>query len=457
MPPLPPDVEILHAAPPPFWTRRVVFFCNLHSIFYGNVAETEQLMNEIRGSHSYGGRVISILDLLFHGRPNLILVETSPNTGLTNYLADTLGLSLPLTAILPSEDYATLADRLARAPSTRDDKLLGQLRDHPAEWVDGFVTDRRLEQIAGILGKRTVSTPEGSKNGNNKYLLYLHLVKQRLPAFDTHIASDRGELGAGLKKLRAQGYRSAVVKAQIGASGHGMVRLPAEESAAAEVPEFYYFEGPCMVQGWIENGVLETKKLASPSVQLFLSDEKIFLFDMTEQILSEESVHQGNASPPPILEQFPEVERELWRQASIVATWLHGQGYRGTASVDFLIIERGGGLETLVCEINARVTGATYPALLARHFKPEGNWLMRNIGFRKAIDGGELLALLDGAGVLFRPGAPAGMIPFNFNTDVDGRVLKGQFVCIAENLEICNALLARAWARLPVEWNYDRD
>ena len=49
------------------------------------------------------------------------------------------------------------------------------------------------------------------------------------------------------------------------------------------------------------------------------------------------------------------------------------------------------------------------------------------------------------------------MIPFNFNTDVDGRVLKGQFVCIAENLEICNALLARAWARLPVEWNYDRD
>jgi hypothetical protein len=211
------------------------------------------------------------------------------------------------------------------------------------------------------------------------------------------------------------------------------------------------------VQGWIEDGVLGMKKIASPSVQLFLSDETVFLFDMTEQILSAESVHQGNTSPPPIIEQFPELERELWRQASIAAIWLHRQGYRGTASVDFLIVERGGSLETLVCEINARVTGATYPALLARHFNPRGNWLMRNIGFSKSLDGGELLALMDRAGVLFRPRAQAGMIPFNFNTDMDGRVLKGQFVCLAENLEICNALLARAWARLPVEWNYDRD
>ena len=104
MPPLSPEVEIRPSAPLPSWTRRVVFFSNLHSIFYGNVAATEQLMNEIRGSHSYGGRVISILDLLFQGRPNLILPETCPDSRLMNYLACTLGVSLPATAILPSED-----------------------------------------------------------------------------------------------------------------------------------------------------------------------------------------------------------------------------------------------------------------------------------------------------------------------------------------------------------------
>jgi glutathione synthase/RimK-type ligase-like ATP-grasp enzyme len=343
-----------------------MFFSNLSSIFYGNIEATRQLMNEISGSHSYGGRVVSILDLLFHGRPNLILLETAPDARLMHYLTDTLGLSLPENTILTARDYANLASRLDKNPSGHSDRLAQKLKDHPAEWVDGFVTDSHLVEIASGLGKRTISTLESSKNGNNKYLLYLHLVDRQLPVFDTHIASDTAELGAALTKLRATGYRAAVVKAQIGASGYGMLKLPTEEAGVIKVPEFLYYEGPCMVQGWIEDGVLEMKKIASPSVQLFVADETVFLFDMTEQILSAESVHQGNMSPPPIIKEHPEVEQELWRQASAAATWLHGQGYRGTASVDFLVVERGRRLETIVCEINARVTGATYPAVLGQ-------------------------------------------------------------------------------------------
>ncbi|MGH7796066.1 MAG: hypothetical protein ACREQ2_14435 [Candidatus Binatia bacterium] len=51
----------------------------------------------------------------------------------------------------------------------------------------------------------------------------------------------------------------------------------------------------------------------------------------------------------------------------------------------------------------------------------------------------------------------AGIVPFNFNTDLDGQVLKGQFVCIADQIDECTALLNRAWSELPVEWGYDRD
>ena len=43
--------------PPPSWDRRALFFSNIHSIFYGNADETRQLMDEITGAHSYGGRV----------------------------------------------------------------------------------------------------------------------------------------------------------------------------------------------------------------------------------------------------------------------------------------------------------------------------------------------------------------------------------------------------------------
>ena len=59
--------------------------------------------------------------------------------------------------------------------------------------------------------------------------------------------------------------------------------------------------------------------------------------------------------------------------------------------------------------------------------------------------------------VLYRPGDDKGIIPFNFNIDAHGKVIKGQFLCLAETLEACSGLLNRAWTELPVEWGYDRD
>ena len=451
-----PTIKIQPAERPPSWDRRALFFSNIHSIFYGNVDETQQLMNEITGSHSYGGRVMSILDLLFHERPNLMLLEVAPEPSLVKYLFGEIGLSMPRYDTIDLSGYEWLAsatdlDTAAKNP------LFQKLREHPAEWVDGFVTDTKLVKIAELLGKQTISSLDGSKNGNNKYLLYCHQVEQQLPVFDTVLASNREQARARLDELAASGYRKAVVKAQIGASGYGMIVVALDEPEMPAVPEFLFFEGPCMVQGWIEDGVLGMRKLASPSVQLFLNADTIFLYDMTEQILSEQSIHQGNMSPPPLTQQFPEVKRELWRQAGIAGTWLHRQGYRGTGSVDFLIVERRGRLETIICEINARVTGATYPAFLARHFRPKGDWLMRNVALRKPMAGSDLIALIDRAGVLYRAGGDAGIIPFNFNTNLDGKVLKGQFVGIADHIDECTSLLNRAWSELPVEWEYDRD
>ncbi len=452
-----PKIKIQSEEPPPFWDRRVLFFSNLHSIFYGNFEATQQLMNEITGAHTYGGRVLSILDLLFRRRPNLMLLEVEPEFSLMEYLLREVGLSLPQHEILEQPTYDHWASEHHGMEALEKNLLFKTLREHPAEWIDGSVTDTRLVEIAARLGKRTISTLEGSKNGNNKYLLYQYQREQSLPTFETFAAANTEELQSGLNCLRKIGYRTAVVKAQIGASGYGMLVLPAEDSATTKVPEHLFFEGPCMVQGWIEDGILGMRKLASPSVQLFLNEDTVFLYDRTEQILSEESVHQGNMSPPPVAQQFPEVAKELWRQAALAGTWLHGQGYRGTGSVDFLIVERAGSLETIICEVNARVTGATYPALLARHFNPRGAWLMINIRFRQALAGKDLFSQMNRVNALFRPGRKEGMIPFNFNTDVDGKVFKGQFVCTGGTLEDCNGLLERAWAQLPVEWGYDRD
>ena len=212
-----------------------------------------------------------------------------------------------------------------------------------------------------------------------------------------------------------------------------------------------------MVQGWLDEEVPGVHRIGSPSIQMFLDDKTVSLFDWTEQILSDDSVHQGNMSPPPYIPQYPELNEELFRQGAIAGEWLHAQGYRGTASTDFLVIEKDGHVQVIICEINARVTGATYPAVLARHFMPNGYWSMRNIQFRKSLDGDRLLSLIDHAQMLYRPGEAKGIIPFNFNTDEQGKVIKGQFLCLAANHEQCSEVLARAWNELPVEWGYDRD
>ena len=54
-----------------------------------------------------------------------------------------------------------------------------------------------------------------------------------------------------LARLGAMGYQKAVVKAQIGASGYGMIKLAIDKLQPESVPEYLFFEGPCMVQGWL--------------------------------------------------------------------------------------------------------------------------------------------------------------------------------------------------------------
>jgi hypothetical protein len=452
-----PEVKITPGRLPRFWDRNVLFFCNMHSIFYENQEQAHDLISQIYGAHSYGSRVVSILNLLFGRGPNKIFLEAPPEPNLLDYLSGDLRLSLPSFAVLDHRGYQDLVATLKSRSQSEVDPSVKALKRHAATWVDGFVTDRILVEVASRLNKRTVSTFEGSKNGNNKYLLYTHQVEQRLPVFETLLAANPAEIPLALDRLRELGYRKAVVKAQIGASGNGMIKLDTKKPRLDGIPDYLFFEGLCMVQGWLDEETPGVHRIGSPSIQMFLVDETVSLFDWTEQILSDDSIHEGNMSPPAYIAQHPDLKEELFRQGAIAGEWLHAQGYRGTASTDFLVIEKEGHLQVIICEINARVTGATYPAVLARHFMPDGSWNMRNIQFRKSLDGDQLLSLIDHAQVLYRPGKSKGIIPFNFNTDEQGKVIKGQFLCLGENNEQCSEVLARAWKELPVEWGYDRD
>ena len=443
---------------PPFWDKSVVFFANLLALFFGNEDETAALAKEVGDLESYGGRLIPVLDILYSGGQNCLYLEREPDAALCRYFGETLGLRLPERRLMRHSTYEELGVRLQQRDVQRVDEILSVLGDRRESLVDGYVTDSTLSAIAEHLKARTASTQTGSHRGNNKWLLHQHIESVGLPVPLTESASAISDLAGCLQRLKSEGFRNAVLKSQIGASGIGIQKLAVDQTDFSAVPEMFFFEGDCMVQGWLEPGRHDIVAIKSPSVQLFLDPERVCLYDITEQILSDESIHQGNESPPPYMPVDGELRAELLRQAEVAARWLHEQGYRGTASVDFLVVEkRDSESEVYVCEINARVTGATYPSVLARHFHPGCTWLMRNLKFIEPLEGQHLIDLLAGADHLFTPDHEAGVLPVNFNLDRVGRVIKGQFLCIANSSDDCHRYLSLGEHDLPIDWDYVRD
>ena len=445
---------------PDLWSdRSSIFFANLLSMFFGNEQQTRLLAQQILGAETYGGRVVPMLGLLFKGGDNVLVLERQPDARLWRYFDEELELSLPSIRILSHREYLALGRALADGDSEVATPWMEELRGEVAAFLDGFVTDDTLAALAAWLGKATIATPAGSRLGNNKRLLHEYLERAGLPVFDTRLADSAADVSRCVAELAGSGYDSFVIKAPVGASGVGLVKLEPGMDPESSVPEFFFYEGPCLVQGWMRPGLHGVESVLSPSVQLFLNEDRVYLYDLTEQILSDDSVHQGNESPPPYLEQSPGLLDELFRQAGMAGAWLHGQGYRGTASVDFLVtrLEARGSWQAYVCEINARVTGATYPSVLARHYLPRGAWLMRNLRLVHPIAGDTVLGLIRAHAELFQPNADTGVLPINFNTNADNLVEKGQFLCLGESSDQCRDLLRRIETDLPIDWEYVRD
>lgn len=401
--------------PPPARPGNVAFFANLHHIFFDNEALTNDLRDTVRTLDSYGGRLLPILDLLWSGGNNLLILQREPLDGFRPYFGDTLGLRLPHQLLFAPDGAIT-------------PEIVHTIQNTPDCAIDGFVTDRELVRLADQCGAPLAGSLAGSRDGNNKSHLHHHLATHGEPVFDTIDAATPSDIPAAARALATRGYRKAVIKSPVGASGIGLVRC--ETAAPPDIPAHHFHDGPCLVQGWIDTDLPDIHRVASPSVQLMLTERTIHLYDLTDQILGSDSVHEGNISPP---ESFtdPAIRRELMRQADFAACWLHSRGYRGAGSADFhLAFRDNDAVDIRICEINARVTGATYPSVLARHFHPGGAWLMRNLLLPEPVPSHVIFDKLSRAGLLYEPGAARGVLPVNFNSTPDGLVAKGQFLML---------------------------
>ncbi|MFP6866391.1 MAG: hypothetical protein VCA35_10660 [Roseibacillus sp.] len=413
-----PGVQANPGTLPPARPGNVAYFANLSCMFFDNEELTRELRRCVKTLSTYGGRLLPIISLLWSGEENLLLVERLPLQLCHDYFGQELDLRLP--RLLTYEP---------RAPFSAE--LESTIRATPDAFLDGFVTDQHLVSAAERTGSRLAGSLAGSRLGNDKVLLNRFLKEAGELVFDGLEVSSPAEVAPAVAELASRGYHSAAAKSAIGASGIGLIRFPTADPPP--IPDCHFHEGPCLIEGWLDNTVDRISHIASPSVQMVVTEDTVHLYDITDQILGEDSVHEGNVAPP-VSFNDRSLEEELLRQAGLTGRWLHHQGYRGTASTDFhLAFLNSGETELRVCEINARVTGATYPSLLARHFQPEGAWSMRNLRLPTPEDGSRILESLDQASLLYRRGAACGVLPVNLNLEEDGLVSKGQFLFMGRN------------------------
>ncbi|MBP9854810.1 MAG: hypothetical protein KBD53_08085 [Candidatus Omnitrophica bacterium] len=441
---------------PPFWDRSVAFLANMLSLFYGNMSETNILKSEIGALETYGSRLVPLINLIYRGPHNILFLEVPPNDQLITYFTNDLKLSLPEIQIFPYEMYEMFAEKKDDYPE-KSKELIRLLLQSKVDYLDGYLVDSAMMNLAEITGKRLIGTKQGCRNGNNKLLLHQFLQTMDLAVFDSYEADSVESIKKCMQTLKADGYHHVVVKAPIGFSGVGMHKVSLDQSFEnIKMPEYLFFEKKVLVQGWIDETVEGVKFVGSPSVQIFVDDQNVYIYDLTDQILNPDCIHEGNVAPPVFLSHGFDCHRELFDQAEVAGQWLFDQGYRGTGSIDFQVIAYHKKIEVRICEINARITGATYPSILARTFLPKGAWLMRNICFNSGRTAKSIFDVLNDKGLLFKPGMSQGIMPFNFNAHEMEEIVKGQFLFLGPEVNDVFGLLKR-WQEFDcIKGEYER-
>lgn len=154
------------------------------------------------------------------------------------------------------------------------------------------------------------------------------------------------------------GGKSCWVKPSVGASGIDgrRVRTEAEFKEAVAALDDY------QVQEHVPGTIC--------SVQLWVDEIGPRILMTTDQIMSGQqgNEHMGNMFPS-------QYDRRLRTRAQYIGRIVHELGYRGYCGLDFVVSAR----ETLVLEMNPRLTGAHYPGAMAGHLQ-FSEWMHISVG-----------------------------------------------------------------------------
>lgn len=229
-----------------------------------------------------------------------------------------------------------------------NNSLIQELKEKKFKKVINCFVDERVEELACAIGAVTDIDSSISRLANDKAKLKQFLEKNHLPTIQGTYASTPEVIKEYFDKEQEYFFKSPQ-----GVSGYGF--WSNKKNTLEEI-----------LQGSGQNEIIIEQvivKESSPSIQFCIYGEKnerrACIFGFTDQILEGGQYYLGNQSPSRYHGNTL-IEKEIIRQSEAIIEYLREMEYVGFGWIDFIVTPEHNIYAT---EVNARFTGATYPAV----------------------------------------------------------------------------------------------
>lgn len=230
----------------------------------------------------------------------------------------------------------------------QDESILKKLRDKKFKKVINCFIDERVEELARTIGAITDINSDISRWANDKAKLKQYLERNNLPTISGTYTSESEVIKNYFNKEEEYFFKSPQ-----GVSGYGF--WSNKKNSLDEILQ-WIGEDEIIIEQVIA-------KESSPSIQFCIYGEKdarkACIFGFTDQILEGGQYYLGNQSPSRY-HGNAFIEKEIIRQSEAIMEYLMSIEYVGFGWIDFIVTPEHAIYAT---EVNARFTGATYPAI----------------------------------------------------------------------------------------------
>ncbi|MGE4444042.1 MAG: ATP-grasp domain-containing protein [Candidatus Altimarinota bacterium] len=282
----------------------------------------------------YDQRVLSILQ-------NTNVIFSKPFSKEIETYYNSFGLAKDVNVMLiENKKEITLAKNISQNEIFRQ-----EIKAKKFKKIVPFFVNEDMDELSQILEIPLSVSKEVFTKANDKLLLKKFLQVSNLPTIEGVFTSDREVLQEYFSKKER-----FLFKDPLGVSGYGF--WDNSENSLEELLE-NYGEKELIIEKFIQ-------KESSPSVQFFISEDKKsgIIFGITDQILENGKVYLGNKSPSIYVGNS--IGEKLVAQSEKIIEYIAKIGYTGFGGIDFIVDING---EIYATEVNARFTGATYPAV----------------------------------------------------------------------------------------------